>query len=420
MEMAMHLTGLYPDWWEGIVFDKAPVIWVGGITGEVMRDTSQRLLLGRLDADQLGEGTIPKDLIIYFARAMGVKNAVDFIEVKHTSGRSSLLYFKAYSMGRSKFQGETIDLGWCDEEPPSDIYSEMATRTSKGQNGIRMMLTFTPLLGRTTIVNDFLSGESPQKHHINYTLDECEHYTDEEKESMVLAWPEHERDARAKGIPILGAGRIFTTMEDEIKEDPMSDDSIPAHWFFINGIDFGYDHPTAVVQMVHDRDNDVIHVTKIIKNSLKITQASIPDIAQQIKNWGADVPTAWPHDGLQHDKGGSNKQIKFQYEECGVNMLFKMAEHEGGGNGVEAGILEMTERMRSGRLKFGADLDAFWQEYRLYHRKDGKIVKEFDDVISAVRYGMMMIRYAEQRRDKVKRSLRGINRQNKKTGGGWV
>jgi hypothetical protein len=37
----------------------------------------------------------------------------------------------------------------------------------------------------------------------------------------------------------------------------------------------------------------------------------------------------------------------------------------------------------------------WFEEFRLYHRKDGKVVKIGDDLISATRYGVMMLRYAE-------------------------
>jgi hypothetical protein len=66
-----------------------------------------------------------------------------------------------------------------------------------------------------------------------------------------------------------------------------------------------------------------------------------------------------------------------------------------GGNGVEAGVMEMLDRMQTGRLKVFMHLDGFFEEYRLYHRKDGKIVKEFDDALSAVRYLIMMLRHAK-------------------------
>jgi hypothetical protein len=34
------------------------------------------------------------------------------------------------------------------------------------------------------------------------------------------------------------------------------------------------------------------------------------------------------------------------------------------------------------------------EEFRLFHRKDGKDVKEGDDLMSATRYAIMMLRFA--------------------------
>lgn len=61
---------------------------------------------------------------------------------------------------------------------------------------------------------------------------------------------------------------------------------------------------------------------------------------------------------------------------------------------VEAGVSEMLTRMETGRLKVAAHLHDWWEEFRMYHRKDGKIVAERDDLLSATRYGIMDLRYA--------------------------
>ena len=42
-EMTYHLTGLYPDWWQGRRLDKAPVCWAAGETAKDVRDTSRFL-----------------------------------------------------------------------------------------------------------------------------------------------------------------------------------------------------------------------------------------------------------------------------------------------------------------------------------------------------------------------------------------
>ena len=163
-EAAIHATGLYPDWWEGSRFKKPTVGWVGGVSGEVIRDTTQKLLVGRMqDEESIGSEAIPKDCIIQTVKALGVKDLLDHVKVRHVSGGTSLIFFKSYEKGREKFQGETIDWVWEDEEPPADIYSECLTRTNKGQLGQFMMTTFTPLKGMTTVAYDFYSGEKPHK-----------------------------------------------------------------------------------------------------------------------------------------------------------------------------------------------------------------------------------------------------------------
>jgi len=97
---------------------------------------------------------------------------------------------------------------------------------------------------------------------------------------------------------------------------------------------------------------------------------------------------------LQHDKG-SGDELAGQYATNGLNMLPERATWLDGSNGVEAGLMEMLDRMLSGRWKVFNTCAHWLEERRLYHRKDGKIIKERDDVISASRYALMMLRHAD-------------------------
>lgn len=222
---------------------------------------------------------------------------------------------------------------------------------------------------------------------IRMTIDDAEHYTPEEKAEIIASYPEHEREARAKGIPQLGSGRVFPIAESNIKVQAFQ---IPDHWYQIGGLDFGYDHPFAAVKLAWDRDSDVIYVTHCYAERLKTPLIH----AAAVKPWGEWVPWAWPHDGLQHDKG-SGEALKDQYAGHGLNMLHERARYEDGGSGVEAGITEMLERMQTGRWKVFEHLEDWFAEFRMYHRVDGLIVKEKDDRISASRYATMMKRFAD-------------------------
>jgi len=158
-EMALHLTGQYPDWWPGRRFDGPIEAWAGSDTSETTRDTVQANLIGpsAIEADW-GTGALPGDTLGRITRRMGIPDALDTVEVKHVSGGSSLLGFKSYDQRRQKWQGTQKHVVWLDEEPPIDIYIEALTRTNtlpEGGRGI-IYLTFTPLLGMSEVVRSFL------------------------------------------------------------------------------------------------------------------------------------------------------------------------------------------------------------------------------------------------------------------------
>lgn len=219
------------------------------------------------------------------------------------------------------------------------------------------------------------------------TIDDAEHYTAEQRQSIIDSYPEHEREARIKGIPSMGSGRVFPVAEEAIVCDPIP---IPAHWVQIVGIDFGWDHPFGAVRLAWDRDNDIVYMTADYAQ-----REATPVIhAAAIKGWGDWLPVSWPHDGLQHDKG-SGQSLEAQYKAQGLKTLPERATFPDGGFGVEAGVMEMLDRMKTGRWKVFSTCGRWLQEFRLYHRVDGLIVPERDDVISASRYAYMMRRFAK-------------------------
>lgn len=383
-EAAFHVTGRYPEDWKGRRWDRPTVGWAAGVTGEATRDTVQRILLGRTGAH--GTGAIPKDALVDIQLARGVPDLVDSIVVKHVSGGNSIIGLKFYEKGREKWQGETLDWLWFDEEAPADIYTEGLTRTNA--TGGMVWMTFTPLLGMSEVVRRFLMEDSKDRSVTTMTIDDAEHYTPEERERIVASYPAHEREARAKGVPTLGSGRIFPVPEESIACDPIE---IPRTWARIGGMDFGWDHPFAAVELAWDRDADIVYVTKAYRK-----REATPVIhAAALRPWADWLPWSWPHDGSNQTLSGAGEPLAGQFKAQGLNMLPERAQFEDGSIGVEAGIMEMLDRMQTGRLKVFRHLNEWFEEFRLYHRADGKVVKEADDLMSATRYAIMMLRFAE-------------------------
>ena len=384
-EAAMHLTGLYPDWWKGHRFTKQIVMLAGSESYELTRDGVQRLLVGPPpNEDDWGTGYIPAAAIVDRTRRSGVSNALDSVSVKHVSGGVSSLLFKAYEQGRGKWQANTVDYVWFDEEPPEDVYYEGITRTNATRGLIAV--TFTPLKGMSAVVARYLLEESDDRSVTRMTIEDADHYTPEDRAKIIASYPAHEREARTKGVPSMGSGRIFPIEESLIVVEPFV---IPAIWPQINGIDFGWDHPFAATRCAWDRDNDVFYVI----GEYRQREASPIIHSASIKPWGDWIPVAWPHDGLQHDKG-SGEQLAAQYRTQGLNLTAERATFDDGTNGVEAGVSDMLQRMQTGRWRVFSTCQSWLEEFRLYHRADGQIVKERDDLLSASRYALMMKRFA--------------------------
>lgn len=154
-ELAIHLTGRYPDWWIGKRFEKPIRAWAAGVTAESTRDVVQEKLIGPpAHREEWGTGMIPADCIDDTSTARSVADMLDTVTVNHASGGKSMLQFKTYEKGREKWQGVALEVVWFDEEPPLDIYSEGLTRTS--ETGGVVYLTFTPLQGWSAVVERFL------------------------------------------------------------------------------------------------------------------------------------------------------------------------------------------------------------------------------------------------------------------------
>lgn len=395
MEIAMHLTGIYPRWWEGQKFARPVDCLVASNTNETTRDICQEALFGDPSNDeQMGTGAIPLRCIGERTSKPGVPNAFDTVLVKHISGGWSKVQFKAYEQGFKKFMGKPRDVNWLDEEPPQEIWSQIVRSTFARKETV-ILVTLTPEEGMTEVVRQFLEQLQKGQSLVRAGWDDAPHMTPEMRANKLASIPAHEREMRSKGIPMMGAGLVFPFNENEITVDPFP---IPRHWPQIIGIDFGWSHPFAACNLAWDREADCIYITSDYRES-KMTPAIH---AASVRPWGAWKPVAWPHDGLNTEKG-TGDELRKAYQNEGFQMLPWKAtnppqagQKEGeGGNSVEASILEMFERLETGRLKIFRNCKNWLEEQRGYHRdKNAKLVKLYDDTISASRYGVMMIRHS--------------------------
>ena len=263
--------------------------------------------------------------------------------------------------------------------------------------------------------SNLVTGSHPDRAVIIATIDDAEHFSAEDRAKIIASYSEHEREARAKGIPVLGSGRIFPVSEDEIACDAIRAQDIPRHWKRLGALDFGWDHPMAAVEILHDPDSDVVYVSRALRQR-QLTPA-LAGIA--LKPWG-DLIWMWPRDGRRDTQEGAGIALAKQFEAAGLKMWHEHAQFRDGSVSVEAGLMEMLDRMQTGRFKVFRHLSEWFEEFRLYHRENGKVVKLMDDLLAATRYGVMMLRYARPMQEPKSTDRYKRNKAGSSGGSAWA
>lgn len=211
------------------------------------------------------------------------------------------------------------------------------------------------------------------------------HLTETAKAELLASYPPHMRDARTKGIPSMGAGAVYPIEWEAVSCDPFP---IPAWYPRGYALDVGW-NCTAALWGAWDRETDVVYVNSAYKAGRQLPAVH----AAAIKTRGE-----WMTGLIDPASAGSSQrdgeQLMADYQNAG--LLLVPAD-----NAVEAGILEVWQRMETGRLKFFKTLVAVEEEMRMYRRRgkvdggkepldpekrEGQIVKKNDHLMDALRY----------------------------------
>lgn len=371
-EVTCHATGLYPSWWEGRQFDEPVEVWCAGTTTETTRDIVQMALFGPPNA--IGSGMIPGRLIESPRARPGVADSIETVWVKHVSGKYSHIGLKTYQQGRTAFEGTAKHVIWCDEEPPLDAYTEMLFRTITVRG--LTLITFTPLQGRSSVINSFLEPENEEaaryKWYIQAGWDDCPHLDEAEKQAILATTPPYQIDARTKGSPSLGAGAVYPIPESEISCAPFD---VPSHWPRAYGLDTGW-RRTACIWGCRDPSSSVIYLYSEHYQG-QGEPASHADAIRSRGEWieGVIDPSCL---GSSQVDGRTMMEI---YERLGLRLTPAV-------NAVEAGIAEVWQMLVGGKLKVMTTCQNWLREFRGYCRDErtGRVNKRDDHLMDATRY----------------------------------
>lgn len=403
-ELALHLTGKYPDWWTGRRSTGPSAWWCCGKDSKTILSILQNTLLGPVG--NFGTGMIPGECLDWdsLKDAKKADTNINIFRVKHSSGGFSSVEFKAYDAGRTSFEGTERNI-WLDEEPPLDVFTECMLRTATG-NSI-LMMTFTPLKGISDTILNFLEGSQfhagaigQGKYVVMASWDDVPHLSEEDKRILLASIPPYQRDARTRGIPQLGSGAIYPIPESEVACDRFE---IPKEWRRLYGLDVGYNR-TAAIWLAQDPNTNIWYAyAEYYKGEAE------PSIhAAAIRARGDWIP------GVIDTAARGRSQIDGQslmsmYHDLGLKL------HDAD-KSVETGLYTVWELLSTGQLKVFSDLLNFWTEYRLYRRDEkGRVVKSNDHLQDAFRYAIMRREVAKVEIAKTHRKQYTPN-----TTGGWV
>ena len=207
------------------------------------------------------------------------------------------------------------------------------------------------------------------------TWDDAPHLTEAQKTELFGSIPPHQRDARTRGIPIMGAGVIYPIAEDVVAVDAFE---MPPWWPRAYGFDADWNH-TAAVWGSWDRESDTVYIYSVYYAG-QMPPAVHADAVRRRGDWmrGAMDPSTA---GKINQTDG--KRLTEEYRDLGLNLV-------PADNAVEAGIFACYQRLASGRLKVFKTCQAWFSEFRIYRRdENGKVVKERDHLMDATRYLIM-------------------------------
>ena len=404
IEMAMHLTGQYPKWWKGKVWNQPIIAMCSGESWEQVAKTLQSKLLGCDDIKQaykIGTGSIPKDSIDEKSIRTDGANVLA-IEIKHVTGGKSKLYFSNYTQQVRHLQGFELDLIVLDEQPPDETFSELVVRTAS-RNG-QVLCSFTPLKGMSGLVRKFWDNIEGYT-HVRVRWDDVpyenewgeEFFSKKEREQLSRDFMPWERECRINGIPLVGKGVVFPMLKwPTYKATDIDLKSNPALERLIS-FDLGIKNdPTVISFYFRDPVEEIIYLHR----QVTVEQGATPDdyVHYLMDKESKGVPIALPHDATQAGRYTLTEQsVREVFEDnyglnCIAGAMMNPANDQGKVTMFKAyGINIIRLGMERGTFMINESCLAFLDEARNYAiDEQGKFLGA-DDHIDSARIGVLAL-----------------------------
>lgn len=402
-ETAYHLTGHYPDWWQGRRFTKPITVFVAGEGWEQVARVLQDELLGTKDVkikEHLGTGAIPRDCIITDTMRCDGANAIG-VEIKHVSGNNSYLLFGNYTQEVRNLQGFKLDLCVFDEQPPDDIFSELVTRTATTQG--QVLCSFTPLKGLNGLVSKFWFEEEGYE-HIRVSWDDVPEYDPwgepflliETRRQLERDYLPHERDARKNGVPVMGKGAVFQLRNwPTYKTGEYNFKDMPGVHRVI-ALDLGLINDKTVISLMYWMPMEQeawLHHQIVVKGQEEANPMNYINHLMRPEVFG--TPIVLPSDASTRGRYTmSSQSIRELFEEYELNVcqhpIMNPPDADGRVTNHKAyGVNVMRQMLELGTLHVNENCQEFLREAQNYYVDEKGRFSDPDDCIDSARYALL-------------------------------
>ncbi len=402
-ETAMHLTGQYPEWWDGHRFDQAITCMVAGEGWSQVALVLQNELLGTQDVkitEALGSGAIPRECIVVETMRNDGANCIG-VEIKHASGSNSYLLFANYTQEVRQLQGFKLNLAVFDEQPPDDFFSEIVTRTATTQG--KVLCSFTPLKGLNGLVSKFWNKEEGYE-YIRVSWDDVPEYDPwgqpfllkETRRQLERDYLPHEREARIAGKPVMGKGAVFQIRDWPTYNTGEIDFARIPNIQRVIALDLGLVNDQTVISLMYWEPYErvaYLHKQIIVQGIEEAVPSQYINHLLRPEVFG--TPIVLPPDASTPGRYTmSANSIRELFESYELNVYHKpiMNPPDSQGritNHKSYGINQMRQMLEIGSLRVNANCVKFLSDAQNYYVDQQGRFSDPDDTIDSARYALL-------------------------------
>lgn len=364
-----------------MVGKKSNVI-IGTKSGQNVKNVIDRYLLGDASPSR-----IPPEFVKQARYDNGILKGIEL-----TDGSKVSIY--TYDQGREIWQGANPDFIWLDEEPTDpEIWNEALARTRvKGKDGesCPLLMSMTPLSGPGTPVMEFFNEQTDEdvlrqsaKWLVSFLSNP---FVDT---SLAKAFKGHEYRQRVLGEACAPTGLVYSEFRRGTNVVPKFDPKeLGPGTKYYSGIDFGLTHPTAIVTLAVDEDDN-----HYVFDEWEESDATIERIAEAHKRMTAKYDFEYHVRDSAAAREGLELKSRF-----GIHLVpaDKASKGESGESNRRAGILIINQLLADGKLVVADSCKKLIRQFETHYykdtEKDGAVVKENDDLVDGCRYLIFMVK----------------------------